>query len=82
MAPGPPAPEAPLLVALEVERARREAQAAGWRIAAITHTAPPSSAPAGDLRVLKQSVVGPRALALVVAAGVALAHPGGSDAAE
>jgi len=66
--------QAPLLIGLELESALRQAAAAGWQVSEIVRTAPPWGAPAGPQRVIKQMVIGPRLLALVVAASVELTH--------
>ena len=72
----------PLLVALAPEQARRRAAQAGWKIAHVVRTAPPSRAPAGPLRVIRQHAVAPRALAVVVAAGSELARRCAASAPE
>lgn len=65
----------PPLIGLDPQRARRRATAAGWEVAELAVTTPPSAAPSGPQRVIGQAVVGPRTLSLVVAASVAPACP-------
>lgn len=62
----------PLLIGLDVEQARGRAAAAGWRVAEVARTAPPSRPATGKLRVVRQKVTGLGSLGLVVAAGIEL----------
>jgi len=65
----------PLLVGLGLEAARRQAAAQGWQVAEVARTAPPSHAPPGPERVVRQKVMGAGRLALVVVSSIELAGP-------
>jgi len=75
----------PLLIALEVEQALSAAVARGWQVAEIVRSAPPAQqgqargAAAGPQRVVKQAVVGPRRMMLVVAPSIELRRPHAAD---
>jgi hypothetical protein len=71
----------PLVIALNLEQALNAVATSGWQVAAIVRTAPrgqPGRArdvPPGPPRVIKQAVVGPRRMTLVIAPSVGLPTP-------